>query len=133
MPYIRISLLQPRRGRTIEVGQLLDQVARFCEGQPGFLRGYRLEPGDDSELIGRVTIWASEQDADAVAMTDRMLALRSSLNQLVRKGSHEERGFWAYDTSEPSESSGRSLGADLIPNEAISSAENIIRANQASP
>jgi len=133
MPYIRISLLQPRRGHTVEAGQLLDQVARLCEGQPGFVRGYRLEPGDRSELIGRVTIWASEQDADAVAMTDHMLALRSTLNELVRRGSHEERGFWAYDTSEPSESSGRSGGTALIPHEALASAEDIIRLSQTSP
>ena len=86
-------------------GQLLDAVSQHCEGQPGFIRGYRLEPSDNSGLIGRVTIWTDEHSADAVAQTDRMLALRSALNEVVRKTSHQEHGFWAYDTSAPSESS----------------------------
>lgn len=130
MPYIRISLMVPRRGREVEVGQLLDQIARACEGQPGFIRGYRLEPGDDSGLIGRVTVWADEHSTDALAMTDHMLALRSALNPAVRKGSHEERGFWAYDTSEPSESSGRTANIELGEEDTLRSAEAIIHDSQ---
>ncbi len=126
MPYVRISLMVPKSGRGIEAGQLLDAVSHFCEGQPGFIRGYRLEQSDNSGLIGRVTIWADERSADAVAQLDRMLALRSSLNEVVRKGSHQERGFWAYDTSAPSESSGRGAGTELTAEEVLRSAERIV-------
>ena len=126
MPYIRISLMIPKVNRVGEAGRLLDAVALHCEGQPGFIKGYRLEPGDDSGLIGRVTVWIDERSADAVARGERMLALRSGLNEVVRKGTHQERGFWAYDTSDPAESSGRSATAPLELDEVMRSVERII-------
>jgi hypothetical protein len=116
----------PKANRIAEAGQLLDAVAHLCEGQQGFLKGYRLEQADDSGMIGRVTIWTDEHSADAVAQTDRMLALRSSLNQVVRKGSHQERGFWAYDTSLPSEASGRNAETELSAEDVVRSAERIV-------
>jgi hypothetical protein len=126
MPYIRISLMVPKANRVGEAGRLLDAVALHCEGQPGFIKGYRLEPSDNSGLIGRVTIWADERNADDVARTERMLALRSALNEVVRKGSHQERGFWGYDTSDPAESSGRSAGAELVVDDVLRSVDRII-------
>src|SRR5687768_1258517 len=126
MPYIRISLMVPKANRIADAGRLLDSVTLHCEGQPGFIKGYRLEPSDDSGLIGRVTIWADEHSADAVARGERMLALRSALNEVVRKGSHQERGFWGYDTSDPAESSGRSAGAELVLDDVMTSVERII-------
>ncbi len=126
MPYVRISLMVPKARRATEAGQLLDAVTHYCEGQPGFLKGYRLEQSDKG-LIGRVTIWTDERSADAVAQTDRMLALRSALNELVRRGSHEERGFWAYDTSAPGESSGRGAETELTVEDVLRSAQNIVR------
>jgi hypothetical protein len=128
VPYIRISLMVPRSGRVNEAGRLLDAVALHCEGQPGFIRGYRLEPSDGSGLIGRVTIWADERSADAVARSERMLALRSTLNDVVRKNSHQERGFWAYDTSDPAESSGPTAGAELVLEDVMQSVERIFGA-----
>lgn len=127
MPYIRISLMVPKTNRVAEAGRLLDAVALHCEGQPGFIKGYRLEPSDDSGLIGRVTIWADERNADNVARSERMLALRSALNEVVRKGTHQERGFWGYDTSDPAESSGRSAGAELVLDDVMRSVDRIIR------
>ncbi|MSP21441.1 MAG: hypothetical protein EXR66_00180 [Dehalococcoidia bacterium] len=88
MPYIRISLMVPKVGLVNDAGRLLDAVSLHCEWQPGFINDYRLEPGDDSGLIGRVTIWADERSADEVARSERILALRSSLNEVVRNGSH---------------------------------------------
>jgi hypothetical protein len=126
VPYIRISLMVPKSGRVNEAGRLLDAVTLHCEGQPGFIKGYRLEPGDDSGLIGRVTIWADERSADDVARSERMLALRSALNEVVRKGSHQERGFWGYDTSNPAESSGRHAGSELDLEDVLLSVERII-------
>jgi hypothetical protein len=126
MPYVRISLMVPKSGRATRAGQLLDAVAHYCEGQPGFIKGYRLEQSDNSGLIGRVTIWTDERSADATAQTDRMLALRAALNEVVRKGSHQERGFWAYDTSAPSESTGRTAGTELSAEEVVASAERIV-------
>lgn len=126
MPYIRISLMVPKAGRINEAGRLLDAVTLHCEGQPGFIKGYRLEPSDDSGLIGRVTIWENEHSADEVARSERMLALRSALNEVVRKGSHQERGFWGYDTSNPAESSGRTAGAELVLEDVLLSVERII-------
>lgn len=126
MPYVRISLMIPKARQGTQAGQLLDAVSQHCEGQAGFIKGYRLEPSDNSGLIGRVTIWTDERSADAVAQTDRMLALRSSLNQVIRKGSHQEHGFWAYDTSVPGESSGRGADVELTVEAVLRSAERIV-------
>ena len=97
MSYVRISLMTPRPGRAADAARLLDAVIDFCHTQPGYLGGFRLESGDESGMIGRVTIWEDEHNADAVAQTDHMLALRSALNVVVVEGTHEERGFRAYE------------------------------------
>jgi hypothetical protein len=130
MPYVRISLMTPKMGQATEAGRLLDAVAHFCQGQEGFIHGYRLEPSAKNGQMGRVTIWVDERSADAVAQIDHMLALRSELNQVVRKGSHEEHGFWAYDTSEPSEATGRGRDEEITSEQALASAEEIIRSSQ---
>jgi hypothetical protein len=126
MPYVRISLMIPKSGQAAEAGRLLDAVAHLCEGQPGFIRGYRLERSDDTGRIGRVTIWQDEHSADLMAQTDKMLALRSALNSIVRKGTHQEHGFWAYDTSNIAENSGRDAGTQLSVEEVLTSVDRII-------
>lgn len=98
MSYIRLSLMQPRRGQEETVRHLLDGLVVFHESQPGYLTGYRVEHKDGSDRVGRLAIWEQETDAGRAARTDRDMALRSQLNAAIAEGSHEElalEGHWA--------------------------------------
>jgi quinol monooxygenase YgiN len=90
MPYIRVSLMQPKDGRADEVRSLLEDLANYFKIQPGFIEGYSLH---SPALIGRVTVWDSDSAADAAAQSDHVLAVRSQLNADVIAGSHEEHAF----------------------------------------
>lgn len=91
MPYVRVSLMQPKPGRHEEVGKLLAELAEFFAGQQGFVEGYRLHSKD--ELVGRVTVWDSEASADHAAQETHVLAIRSRLSADIEEGSHEEHAF----------------------------------------
>ncbi len=91
MSYVRVSLMQPRSGRLAEVKALLDELVGFFATQPGFIEGYGLYSTD--ALVGRVTVWDSEDSAEAAAQSTHVLALRSRLNTDVEEGSHQEHAF----------------------------------------
>ena len=91
MPYVRVSLMQPKAGRHTEVRELLDDLAGFFAQQPGFIEGYGLHSSDS--LVGRVTVWESADAADAAAQSNHVLAVRSRLNTDVEDGSHQEHAF----------------------------------------
>jgi heme-degrading monooxygenase HmoA len=91
MPWVRMSLMQPKNGRTAEVQQLLGELADYFAEQDGFIEGYTLQAKDG--LVGRVTVWDSESAADHSAQTDHVLAIRSRLNPAVEEGSHQEHAF----------------------------------------
>ena len=93
MPYIRISLMQPMHGQEQRVNELLDELIRFYEQQPGFLEGYRLSPVDRARHVGRIGVWERDEDAIHAAQNDHDMALRSQLNMLIEEGSHEELSF----------------------------------------
>lgn len=91
MPYVRVSLMQPKTGRNDEVSALLDDLGAHFASQPGYLDGYGLHSNDG--LVGRVTVWESASAADAAAQGDHVLAVRSRLNTDVVDGSHQEHAF----------------------------------------
>lgn len=91
MPYVRVSLMQPRSGHTDEVAEILKELADFFAEQAGFIEGYQLHSKDG--LVGRVTVWESETAAEHSAQSNHVLALRSRLNPVVEEGSHEEHAF----------------------------------------
>ena len=91
MPYVRVSLMQPKANRHAEVKELLDDLAHYFAKQPGYVEGYGLYSSD--ALVGRVTVWDSEAGADAAAQSTHVLAVRSRLNTDVVEGSHQEHAF----------------------------------------
>ncbi len=91
MPYVRVSLMQPKAGRHAQVSELAGELAEFFAKQPGFVEGYALHSTD--ALVGRVTVWDSEAAADAAAQSTHVLAVRSRLNNDVENGSHQEHAF----------------------------------------
>jgi hypothetical protein len=103
--YVRISILRPRPNEGERVGQLLRELTTSLATQPGYVRGMRLEAearelrawpaGFPSGLLGRVSIWDTEEDADRAAQTAQVESLRGQLNSLVVD--HHEYAFLGSD------------------------------------
>ena len=93
MPYVRISIARPRPGQEQRLAELQKQIADHVAKQPGCERSYLLRPRDNSGDVCRITIWDSEAQAEAVANSDHMMALRSELNLAAAEGGHTERAF----------------------------------------
>ena len=95
--YVRLSLMVPRRGCADRVSQTTDDLLDYFSKQPGYVRGYKLTSSDGSGELGRLTVWTSEEEADRVATSEHVLAVRSELMQLIEEESHVERSFTAFD------------------------------------
>lgn len=94
MPFIRISVMEPKPGQSATVSALLDELVALYQRQPGCLANYRLEHREGTGIrLGRVGIWSTIADAERAASADHDLALRSRLNQLVEPDTHEEFTF----------------------------------------
>ena len=93
MPYIRISLMEPKAGQEQRVIELLDEMIRFYEEQPGYLEGYRLQPVDRARHVGRFGVWESDEVAHHAAQHERDMALMSQLRMFIEEDSHEEFSF----------------------------------------
>jgi quinol monooxygenase YgiN len=91
MSYGRITHIQPLPGREQEVSDLLDEYLEWLVNREGFLLGLNLQPNADSHPIARVLVWADSAEADATAVTDHALAVRSHLMGLaIDQTIHEE-------------------------------------------
>lgn len=99
MPYIRISLMRSKDASSTEAAGIVDNLIKYMASQPGYITGWRMTAQDGTGLLGRVTIWETETDADRAAQTDHVLALRSQLNPLVEEGSHEEHALEGHEVS----------------------------------
>lgn len=95
MNFVRYSAMTPRAGQAARVRELVDQLLEFQRTRDGFITGYRLDPeeGGESSVIGRLTVWESEADANATAMEAHDLTLRAELMQAIDQNTHEERAF----------------------------------------
>jgi len=93
MPFVRVSVVRPQRGKEEAVRKVIDELVAYYGRQPGCVGGYRLEHSDGSSRFGRIGIWETEDDAEQAAQTEHDLALRAKLNALVDEASHEEYSF----------------------------------------
>jgi len=80
-----------------EAGKIVDELIKYMSNQPGYITGWRMTAQDGTGLLGRITVWNSEADADRAAQTDHVLSLRSQLNPLVEDGSHEEHALEGHE------------------------------------
>jgi hypothetical protein len=98
--YVRLSFANPKEGQEENVSELTDDLIQFHSTQPGFVRGYKLlsrDPKDPQGGIARLTVWATEEDADRAANAQHVLAVRSELLQIIEEGSNVARSFAAFD------------------------------------
>lgn len=93
MSYVRVSVVQPKRGREAEVERVLIRLAEHYSDQPGNITSYVLQHLDGHERYGRLSVWETEDAAEHAAQGDHDLALRSELMAMVDEGSHEELSF----------------------------------------
>lgn len=103
--YIRLSLMSAKPGYADRVSEIQDELLTLLLGKPGYVRGYKLTSGDPHGRIGRLGVWKSEADAEAMASTARVLALRSEMLQLVEEDSHAEHSYTALDPQPPANGS----------------------------
>ena len=87
--------MRPKHGQEALVRSLLDYLVLFHERQPGYLHGYRIDRADRGDRLGRISVWASEADAERAAGADRDLVLRAELMIAIDDNSHEEHSFEA--------------------------------------
>ena len=99
MPYVRVSLMRSKDASSAEAGKIVDDLIGYMSKQPGYVTGWRMTAQDGTGLLGRITIWNTEADADHAAQTDHVLALRSQLNPLVEEGSHEEHALEGHEVT----------------------------------
>lgn len=97
MPCIRVSLMRSKDPASAEAAGIVDELITYMATQPGYVTGWRMTAHDGTGLLGRITIWETEADADHAAQTDRVLSLRSQLNPLVEEGSHEEHALEGHE------------------------------------
>jgi quinol monooxygenase YgiN len=93
MPYIRLSIMKPRRGEEARVEELLRKLDDAVANQPGCQAIYLMRPHDDSGEIARLAIYDAEDSAERAANDTHIMALRSEIHLFVEAG-HQERAFF---------------------------------------
>ena len=94
MAYVRLSLMRPMAGHQEEVQSINKELVHMNRRMPGCLDSRSISALDGSGEVGRLTIWASQADADRAANDPRSLTLRSRLHLIILAG-HLERSFQA--------------------------------------
>jgi len=83
MPYIRISLTEPKPEHIEETRGVHRELLRFDKTLPGFIDGYFAEDMESAHRMGRVTFWEGKADADHAAQQQHTLTLRAQLLRLI--------------------------------------------------
>ena len=94
MPYIRMSIVKPRRGEEARVEELLRRINEEAAKNPGCRETFLLRPHDESGDLARMAVYGDEASAESAANSQTVLALRSELHLLIEPG-HLERAFFS--------------------------------------
>lgn len=96
MPYVRLSIVTPRRGDEERLIAIMQQLASAAASHPGCLASYVMRPHDDSNEVARLAIYQDEHAGESTAADSHMLALRSQMHLLCEPG-HIERAFFTIE------------------------------------
>ena len=80
MAFLRLTLLEPRRGSEDEVLALLEELDGDLAGAPGMMMSLVLH--QDARQLGRVSLWQTRDGANREAASAHVLSLRSRLHYL---------------------------------------------------
>ena len=95
MAFVRVSLMTPKPGQEGRVQELLEDLVNFYQGRTGFITAYRLSPDPHAaaKMVGRISVWESEEDAHRTAFEQHDLAVQSELKGLIQDEDHHEHSF----------------------------------------
>ncbi len=93
MPYVRLSIMKPRRGEDARCEELLRKLDEAAAAHGGVQVHYLMRPSDESGEIARLAVYDSEDAAERAANDTHIMALRSEIHLLVEPG-HTERAFF---------------------------------------
>lgn len=86
-PVVRTSIEEILPGHLAEAERIVDSLKEFLAKQRGFILGYRFDLPEAPNSMGRVSMWDSEAAANDAARHDHVMALRSQLAAISKKGS----------------------------------------------
>ncbi|MSQ32028.1 MAG: hypothetical protein EXR59_02140 [Dehalococcoidia bacterium] len=86
-PVVRTSIEEILPGHMPEAERIIDSLKEFLSKQNGFILGYRFDLPEAPYSVGKSAIWESEAAANAAAGSDHVMALRSQLAAISKKGS----------------------------------------------
>ncbi len=86
MAVARISIMRPLEGRGNEVERLLDEFEEYVSKYEGYILGFRFASCDESDEIGRIALWASQEQANHVAIMDHVFVLRARIHRAIKPG-----------------------------------------------
>lgn len=100
MPYIRLTIANPRAERRAEVKRHYEELVAYVLTLPGCLGGYVLEAHDETAGVGRISIWESNDAANVAANDPHAMSLHAELHFDV-EGSLWDRSFDALMPVKP--------------------------------
>lgn len=81
----RITTLNVPPANRKEALRVLDDLQAWGSKQSGFILGFNYESPEVPERVGRVSLWTSQEAANAVGQMDHTIALRSQLHALAQR------------------------------------------------
>lgn len=94
MPYIRISIVKPRRGEEARLEELMRKLNGMASAQEGCRESWVLKPHDNSGEVARIAVYDSEESAESAAKSASFMAIRSEIHLATEPG-HIERAFFS--------------------------------------
>src|SRR5262245_12185705 len=85
-PVVRTSIEEILPGHMADAERIVDSLKEYLSKQKGFILGYRFDLPESPNSIGRVSMWDSETTANDAARHDHVMALRSQLTAISKKG-----------------------------------------------
>ncbi len=86
-PVVRTSIEEILPGHMPDAERIVDSLKEHLAKQKGFILGYRFDLPEAPYSIGRVSMWESDASANDAARHDHVMALRSQLAAISKKGS----------------------------------------------
>jgi quinol monooxygenase YgiN len=79
MPYVRLTLNQPRPEVRAEVVRHYRELVNYVKTLPGCLDAFVLESHDETAEVGRLSMWESEEAANHAANDPHAMSLHAEL------------------------------------------------------
>ncbi len=90
MTIARLSIFKALPGKKEELEKLLDEFEEFVSKEKGYISGFRFEATENTNEVGRISLWENQQQADHVATMDHVVVLRNRIHRLIMPG-HTEK------------------------------------------